>query len=264
MKIPKVSIYLSIISIGLSSAYGQAHGPSVRPISVVSRVNHASAGFFDIDLPLDGRPGIECRNVADGNYTLVLTFPETISFTDAVLTTAGGAFTGGIASTSIDSSQKILTINLANVSDQQTIKITIHSLRHEGPNGPSQNDLSVAMGILVGDVDGSGSITTSDTASITGQLGNVVNANNFRNDVNADGTITSSDKTLARNRANNTLNYTSFSFTLDGSYSTSAGVFKNGRLIRTLWSSVFYPAGTYSSTWDGTDDYGIEGRRGLI
>ena len=31
------------------------------PTSVVSRKTHGTAGDFDIDLPLAGNPGIECR-----------------------------------------------------------------------------------------------------------------------------------------------------------------------------------------------------------
>ncbi len=49
-----------------------------------------------------------------------------------------------------------------------------------------------------------------------------------------------------------------FTFTLDHSYSTSAGAFdpNTGRLIKTIWRNVRYPAGTFSATWDGTNDAG--------
>ena len=50
---------------------------------------------------------------------------------------------------------------------------------------------------------------------------------------------------------------TPFSFILDESSKTSAGVFTpDGTLIRTLWSKVRYPAGTNSAMWDGLDDNG--------
>ncbi len=46
-----------------------------------------------------------------------------------------------------------------------------------------------------------------------------------------------------------------FSFVLDESCKTSAGVFApDGTLIRTLWSKVRYPAGTNTAVWDGLDD----------
>jgi PA14 domain-containing protein/flagellar hook capping protein FlgD len=54
---------------------------------------------------------------------------------------------------------------------------------------------------------------------------------------------------------------TSFTFTLAQGSKTSAGVFSvggssDGTLIKTLWSGVFYAAGTYTKEWDGTDDAG--------
>jgi outer membrane biosynthesis protein TonB len=49
----------------------------------------------------------------------------------------------------------------------------------------------------------------------------------------------------------------SFQFTLAQSATTSAGVFdSNGGLVRTLWSMVPYPAGTFTQQWDGKDDFG--------
>ncbi len=51
---------------------------------------------------------------------------------------------------------------------------------------------------------------------------------------------------------------TALAFTLDEPCKTSAGVYQtNGTLVRTLWSKVrYYAAGTYSTNWDGLDDYG--------
>ncbi|WP_147202608.1 hypothetical protein [Segetibacter aerophilus] len=45
------------------------------------------------------------------------------------------------------------------------------------------------------------------------------------------------------------------SFTLASTVRTSAGVYKtDGTLVRTLWSGMTKPAGTYAVKWDGTDD----------
>jgi hypothetical protein len=50
---------------------------------------------------------------------------------------------------------------------------------------------------------------------------------------------------------------TTFRFTLDKSYLTSAGAFRSdGKLVRTLWQKVPYTAGTQQYTWDGLDDAG--------
>jgi hypothetical protein len=50
---------------------------------------------------------------------------------------------------------------------------------------------------------------------------------------------------------------TPFEFTLSEARKTSAGVFSaDGRLIRTLWSGVPFPAGAHNRIWDGKDDLG--------
>lgn len=45
-------------------------------------------------------------------------------------------------------------------------------------------------------------------------------------------------------------------YTLSSTATTSAGVYKNGQLVRTLWNNVKRNAGTYTATWDGKDDTG--------
>ena len=51
---------------------------------------------------------------------------------------------------------------------------------------------------------------------------------------------------------------TNFTFTLNRSFRTSAGVFKtDGTLVRALWKDVTYPQGTFTSTWDNKDDMGV-------
>ncbi len=48
-----------------------------------------------------------------------------------------------------------------------------------------------------------------------------------------------------------------FSFTLDKTYTTSAGAYRtDGTLVKTLWRKVSYGAGSHSATWNGTDDSG--------
>lgn len=52
------------------------------------------------------------------------------------------------------------------------------------------------------------------------------------------------------------------SYTLTETSRTSAGVYKEDVLIRTLWSNVEKKAGTYSLEWDGLDDEGIKAPSG--
>jgi hypothetical protein len=49
----------------------------------------------------------------------------------------------------------------------------------------------------------------------------------------------------------------SYTFKLNRTATTSAGIFtSDSTLVRTLWSCVTHPAGTYPITWDGKDDDG--------
>lgn len=46
-------------------------------------------------------------------------------------------------------------------------------------------------------------------------------------------------------------------YTLSSTATTSAGVYKDGNLVRTLWNNVKRSAGTYTATWDGNNDNGV-------
>ena len=91
--------------------------------SAVSRKTHGAAGDFDIDLPLSGEPGVECRTGgANGDFTIVVTFTNNIvSGTPSV--TEG---TGNIVSSPI--SDNTMTINLTGVTDIQQITVTLNNV----------------------------------------------------------------------------------------------------------------------------------------
>ena len=52
---------------------------------------------------------------------------------------------------------------------------------------------SVTMGLLMGDVDGDGSVTKADLALVKADLGQTTDGTNFREDVNVDGVINQLD-----------------------------------------------------------------------
>jgi hypothetical protein len=57
---------------------------------------------------------------------------------------------------------------------------------------------------------------------------------------------------------NNIATSSPYSFTLSSAATTSAGVYRSSdsTLVRTLWTTVKYNAGTYNINWDGKDDAG--------
>ena len=65
------------------------------PTRVVSRNIHGSAGAFDIDLPMTGSPGVECRSGgANGDYQIVFTFLSEVTFDKAVISGGAGTISG--------------------------------------------------------------------------------------------------------------------------------------------------------------------------
>ncbi len=71
-----------------------------------------------------------------------------------------------------------VTVNLTNVQDDQSNTLA---------------SASVTMGLLLGDVDGDGTVTKADLSLVKADLGQTTDATNFREDVDANGTISSSD-----------------------------------------------------------------------
>jgi len=175
--------------------------------SAVSRKVHGTAGVFDVPLPLTGMPGVESRaGGASGDYQVVITFasPVTVegSFQAGVTAGAGvvgvdGASNGGAVSVSGTE----VTVPLTNVTDAQTIAITLFDVNQ----GANSGDVTVPMSVLVGDTNGNGQVNSTDIGETKALSGAAVTAGTFRNDVIANGTINSSDVGLVKSKSGNAL-----------------------------------------------------------
>jgi hypothetical protein len=158
----------------------------ILPIGAVSRKIHGSAGTFDIDLPLSGPEGIECRTGGpNGNHTIVVTFPAPVTVTSA-------ACGGQAATTSINGS--VVTVNCTGVPNAQDIAITLTSVS----DGTNSGNVSIPMGVLVGDTTNNRAVNSSDISQTQSQSGQPVTSNNFREDVTVNGLINSSDISLVQ------------------------------------------------------------------
>jgi hypothetical protein len=171
--------------------------PSTIPQSAVSRKTHGAIGHFDVDLPLSGPPGIECRTGgATHDYTVVVTFGGSVSVngTPQAQITAG---IGAIGSNGVSNGGTVtvagstVTIPLTNVANAQTLNVTLNSV-----NGAS--NVTIPMSVLVGDVGENGIVNASDVTQAKIQLGLAVTGMNFRSDVNANGSINGSDVSLVK------------------------------------------------------------------
>lgn len=179
----------SSLSTGLKIAYNCTGAPLV--LSAVSRKTHTGVGPFDVDLPLAGTAGVECRTgPAAGAHQLVVTFANPVTVGSASLTAGTGAATFSV-------SGAVVTVDLTGVTNAQRIAVTLASVS----DGSNVGDISLPMGVLAGDTTGNGTVTASDISQTKAQSGLPVTAANFREDVNANGAITASDIGLVKSQA---------------------------------------------------------------
>ncbi len=195
------TLYSCVVRATNSAGTGPASGSvSVTPssgialalLSVKSRKTHGRVGDFDIVIdstqPIAGAVTVEPRTIGAG-YKIVFTFNDVITATgaatcvDAAASPAGSA-TAVAVGTTVEvtltglPSAKRVTVSLANVNGTFTT--------------------SASIGFLVGDVNGSYSVTSSDILMINGRVGLAVSSANFKHDLNADGSISLTDINTVR------------------------------------------------------------------
>jgi hypothetical protein len=173
----------------------------VQLVNAVSRKVHGSAGTFDVDLPLTGNPGIECRSGdTSGNYEIVFTFAKTLASVGGASVSNGSGSVSGSAPGS-DPHQYI--VDLTGVTNAQTITVSLSSVADSAGNFGSA--VSAQMGVLVGDTTGNGAVNSSDIAQVQSQSGQPVTSSNFREDVTVNGVINSSDIALVQSKSGTAL-----------------------------------------------------------
>ena len=166
---------------------------ALQIVSAVSRKTHGSAGQFDINLPLSGPPGVECRS-SGGNHTLLVTFNNDMISGNATIETGTGNISG-----SPSFSGNTMTINLSGVSDAQTLTIRLSNITDQFAH--VMPDALVPVKFLIGDTNGNAVVNASDVAQTKAQVGQSVMSNNFRTDVNTNGTINATDVALVKSHA---------------------------------------------------------------
>jgi hypothetical protein len=175
--------------------------------TAVSRKTHGAAGDFNINLPLTGTPGRECRTGgASNDYTMVVTFtnPVTVNGSPQAQVTSGTAVigTGGVSNGgAVTVAGAVVTIPLTSVANAQTITVTLSNVN----DGMASGNVAIPMSILVGDTNGNGAVNASDITQTKVQSGAGVGAGNFRTDVTANGSINASDINLVKLRSGTSL-----------------------------------------------------------
>lgn len=161
----------------------------------VSRKTHGGAGTFDIQLPITGTHGIECRNgPTAGTYTVVVAFVNTLSSVTSVTasaTTSGGS-QNPTASGSIGTGthNNEYTVTLTSVPNASHVSVVLHGATDADGN---VGDITVPMDVLIGDTTGNGVVNSTDVSQTKLQSGTAASNTNFRTDVSVNGVINSTD-----------------------------------------------------------------------
>lgn len=172
---------------------GNVYKISSMLVGAASRKIHGATAY-DVDLPLTGNPGIECRTGgANGNYTMVFKFAVALSTVGNVTVTG----TGGVSNQTIDSTDgRQYIVNLTGVTNAQNFTVTLTNVVDVAGNVSSS--VSATMAVLTGDTNADKFTDAIDVSQVKSQSGNAVTASNFREDVNVDNFIDAIDVSLVK------------------------------------------------------------------
>ena len=178
----------------------QADGDELTLVSAASRKKHGNAGTFDIDLPLTGTPGVECRQGALGTATsIVFTFSDTVNSVDSTSTSCGRV----ISTQASGSTVTVLLKDIQSSCDGSEVTVTL--TRVNGDSGTLAS-AAVTFGQLAGDINGDGTVDGNDLQSVRMNSGaGLVTDANFRNDVSGDGKVNHADISLTKAARGNSL-----------------------------------------------------------
>jgi hypothetical protein len=197
-------------------------GLGVQPINALSRKVHAPnpdpTKTFDINLPFTGPIGIECRkntgldstgpNVGH-DHEVIVTFPVNVTVGSAEARDASTDPPALVGSTTFSVSNNIVTVDLHNLprgtdplspdyGKELPIRLIIY-LRSVS-DGTTTNDVSIPMGVLLGDLNGSQRTDSGDVANVRSHVISIPADNAAaRFDVNLSGRTDSGDITAVRN-----------------------------------------------------------------
>jgi hypothetical protein len=166
-------------------------GGIVPQKAVSSKTHDSISPPFDVDLPLSGNIGIECRKGQGPNadqHQIVVTFFGPVSFSSATVPSGNGS----VANSLVSGNQ--IFVNLAGVANAQRLTIKLNAVN----DGINVADVFVPMGVLLGDVDASGRVDSTDVFQVRQQTLQNASSSNFRMDVDESGRIDSTDVFITR------------------------------------------------------------------
>ena len=169
-------------------------------VDVKSRKTHGNAGAFDIDMPLNGRSGVESRSGPNGNHTLIFRFATPLSSVGKASVQSG---TATISTSGIGADAHEYVVSLSGVANAQTITIALDDVVDSA--GSSGSGFLGSMSVLLGDANGDGTVNSGDTQQTRARAGSAAAPSSLRCDYNLDGIINSGDALIVRGQSGNSL-----------------------------------------------------------
>jgi photosystem II stability/assembly factor-like uncharacterized protein len=159
-------------------------GTTLQLLSAVSRKTHGAAGAFDVNLPLTGEPGVECRD-GRGTHSFVFNFNADVVSGSATVVSGTGTAGAPIFAGST------MTVPFSGVTDVQKVTVKLTGVTDSA--GHVLPETTVSANMLIGDVNSDKIVNRTDVTLTRGQVGVPVSGSNFREDVNGNGAIVSAD-----------------------------------------------------------------------
>ncbi len=184
---------LTGVAVGVAGTILQTtNGGQAGGLELVAAVSHL--GHFDIELPLVGPPGIECREGGlQPKFTVVLTFNNEIASVEDAAATCGYVRSSMI---NRDNAHQLLVDLVASSCNAQNVTVTVTGVHDDQGNVlPSAN---VTMGLLLGDVTGDGVVNSADTREVKQDRNARTDGDNFREDINTNGQIDGADFSIVK------------------------------------------------------------------
>jgi hypothetical protein len=158
-------------------------------------------GGFGINLPLTGASGVECRSGgSQSNYVVDFIFNNNLSSVASVTTSCGTIVSSMIDGT--DSHRYIVNLS-APSCNAEDVTVTLHNVTDNQTN--TLTAAPVTMELLLGDVDGDRTVTTTDFNLTKADNGHSADETNFREDINSNGRIDRRDAKVVRQQRGTSL-----------------------------------------------------------
>ena len=166
---------------------GAAATPAL--LAAQSRKTHGGAGDFNLAIDttklLHDAVTVEPRSIG-GGHLIVFQFDQMITITGIATTTSGA-----VTATAVGQEVRV---TLTGVADNTRATISLSGVNGNGA-------ANVSLGFLVGDVNNTRSVNSSDISGVKARSGQATTAANFLFDVNASGAINSSDISAVKARS---------------------------------------------------------------